>query len=66
MGRALDTGNTPVTHWRHLLAYSIDHYLFSLIEKQFQNELQRLDFPANQLLAMFSGLMMALVQSCKN
>ena len=66
MDRALDTRNIQVTHWRHPQAYWNNHSLFSLTEKQFQNGLQRLDFLVNQLLAMFFGSMMALVQFLKN
>jgi len=66
MDRALDTRNIQVTHWRHPQAYWNNRSLFSLKEKQFQNELQRPVFLVNQLLAMFFGSTMALVQFFKN
>ena len=64
--RALATRNTPATHLLHLRVYSIHHHLLSLTEKPFQNGLPTLDCLVSLLLAMFSGSMMALVQSFKN
>ena len=65
-GRALATRNTPATHLLHLRVYSTHHHLLSLTEKPFQNGLPTLDCLVSLLLAMFSGSMMALVQSFKN